>query len=217
MLAALTVPPLVVSIGQRYERSTRGVVAFKMHRVFDVHAGPSSRHDDLVLDGVYRDGTLVNVHILSDTIGGKPQSADRIAAAEQQWVHPKPGDVFHAPFDPRYSAEYRYGPCAGTTVSFTPLIHDAAHGAGAFTLDARENVVAYTYTPSDMPQYATAGTVRGTRKNVLSGYWATTQEIAQYSGRYALWKGGATVEYTMSEFRRYPSLSAAVAAIHGER
>lgn len=217
MVAAVTVPPIVVSVGKRFMQTCRGVVAFRMHRVFDVHAGPSSRHDDLVLEGVYSNGTLVSVHILSDTIGGKAQSPDQIASAEQQWVHPKPGDAFHAPFDPRYFREYRYGPIARNSVSFTSLVDDAGHGTGTFAYDSSEDVTSYTYSPSVMPQYATSGTVTGTRRRVLPGYWAVTQETQQFAGRYALWKGGATVQLTWSEFRRYSSVSAAVSAIHGER
>jgi hypothetical protein len=217
MIAAVTVPPEILSIGRRFVQTTRGVVAFKLHRVFDVHAGPSSRHDDLVLEGVYDDGTLVSVRILSDTIGGTPQTPDQIAIAQRQWTHPKRGDVFAAPFDPRYFGEYRYGPIVGSNVSFTSLVKDAAHGTGTLTVDQRANVTAFSYAPSVMPQYATSGTVVDTRRQVLPGYWAVTQETQTYAGRYALWKGGATALYSMSEFRRYPSISAAVSAIRGER
>lgn len=217
MIAAVTVPPIVASIGQRNAQTSRGVVAFRMHRVFDVHAGPSHRHDDLVLEGVYRNGTLVSVHILSDTVGGKVQTPQQIAEAERQWVNPKPGDVFHPPYDPRYFREYHYGPIAPGSVSFVASVNDAGHGTGSFTYDSSENVTSYTYSPAVMPQYATSGSVTGIRRKVLRGYWAVTQEVQQYSGRYALWKGGATTEYTMSEFRRYASVAAAVAAIRGER
>src|SRR5262249_18518458 len=136
MIAAVTVPPIVASIGQRYLQTSRGVVAFRMHRVFDVHAGPSSRHDDLVLECVYNNGTLVSVHILSDSIGGQAQDAEQIATAEREWTHPKPEDVFHQPFDPKYFREYRYGPIAPNRVSFAPAIQDAAHGTGSFAYDS---------------------------------------------------------------------------------
>jgi hypothetical protein len=211
------VPPIVASIGKRFAQTSRGVVAFRMHRVFDVHAGPSSRHDDLVLWGVYNNGTLVSVRILSDTVGGKAQTPDQIASAQQQWTHPKPGDAFHPPFDPRYFREYRYGPNTPEWISFESLVNDSGHGTGSFAYDSSENVTSYTYSPSVMPQYATSGTITGTRRRVLPGYWAVTQETQQFAGRYALWKGGATVQLTWSEFRRYGSVSAAVAAIRGER
>lgn len=217
MIAAVTVPPIVASIGRRYAQTSRGVVAFRMHRVFDVHAGPSSRHDDLVLGGVFNNGRLVSVHILSDTIGGKTQTPQQIATAEQQWIHPKPGDAFHQPYDPRYFGEYHFGPIAPDHVSFAAAVTDAGHGTGSFAYNSSEDVTAYTYSPAVMPQYATSGTVNGKRRKVLPGYWAVVQETQQFAGRYALWKGGASVQYTMSEFRRYPSVQAAVAAIHGER
>src|SRR5579863_3130007 len=139
MIAVVTVPPIVASIGRRYVETARGVVAFRMHRVFDVHAGPSSRHDDLVMECVYNNGTLVSVHILSETIGGKLQTPDEVAADEQKWVHPKPGDAFHAPYDPRYFREYRYGPIVAGRISFTQKINDAGHGAGSFDYDSSEN------------------------------------------------------------------------------
>lgn len=217
MIAAVTVPPIVATIGHRYVRNTRGVVAFRMHRVFDVHAGPSSRHDDLVMECVYNDGALVAVHIKSETIGGEVQSPDETAADEQKWVHPKPGDAYHAPYDPRYFKEYRYGPLAPGRISFVQTVNDAGHGTGTFAYDSSENVTAYAYAPAVMPQYATSGSVSGTLRQVLRGYWSVTQEMQQFAGRYALWKGGATVQFTMSGFRRYSSVSAAVAAIRGER
>lgn len=217
MFATVTVPPIVASIGQRYVQTSRGVVAFRLHRAFDVHAGPSSRHDDLVLEGVFHNGNLVSVHILSDSIGGTAQTPEQITDAERQWIHPKPGDAFHPPYDPRYFNEYRYGPIAAASISFVPSVNDGAHGSGNFKYDASENVTSYTYAPAVMPQYATSGTITGTRRRVLAGYWAVTQETQRFAGRYALWKGGATVILTMSEFRRYSSVSAAVAAIHGER
>jgi hypothetical protein len=215
MVLAVSVPPLVAAVGQRYQQTARGVVTFRLHRVFDVHAGPQSRHDDLVLDGVYSGGTLVSVRILSDTVGGKAQSAEQIATAEYQWTHPKPGDVFCQPFDPRCFTGYAYRPLRNGTIAFTALVSDGSHGSGSFTYDALHNVTSFTYRPSVMPQYARSGTVSDVRSKVLTGYWASTHETQQYSGHYALWNGGATVDYTWSGFARFATVPAAVRAIKG--
>lgn len=214
MVLAVTVPAIVASVGQRFVQTSQGFVTFRLHRVFDVHAGPSSRHDDLVLNGVYQNGTIVSVHIVSDTIGGVAQSPDEIATAESQWEHPEPGDVFHPPYDPRFFREYAYRVnSAARTVGFKPLVNDGSHGSGSFGYDSKFNVVSYQYQPSIMPSHAKSGTVNGTRSPVLSRYWAATQELQQYTGRYALWSGGATVQYTWSAFTRYSTLLAAKRAI----
>jgi hypothetical protein len=212
MVLAVSVPPIVVSVGQRFLQTSRGVVTFRLHRVFDVHAGPSSRHDDLVLDGVYQNGNLVRVHIVSDTVGGKAQSQDDVATAEDAWLHPKAGDAFHPPFDPQYFAEYSYQ-ARSAKVRFTSKIDDGGHGMGSFSYDPNHNVTSYTYQPAAMPQYAKSGTVSGTRSAVLPGYWATVKETQQYQGHYALWNGGATVQLMWSSFHRYDSLTAAERAI----
>ncbi|MBV8435731.1 MAG: hypothetical protein JO029_15730 [Candidatus Eremiobacteraeota bacterium] len=214
MLLAVSVPAVVASVGQRFVQTSRGYVTFRLHRVFDVHAGPSSRHDDLVLEGVFSNATLVSVRIVSDTIGGKAQTPDEIATAEEEWVHPKSGDAFHAPFDPRYFGEYSYrAQPVRSAITFTSLVSDGGHGSGSFSYDRKYDVTSYTYEPSVMPQYAKTGTVSGTRAGVLPGYWAITQETQQYQGHYALWNGGATTQYTWSDFRRFGTLAEAERAI----
>ena len=67
-----------MQVAQRYAETTRGVVTFQMHRVFDVHDPFRSRHEDIVMNGVYDDGVLVRVHVISDTIDGKPANASDI-------------------------------------------------------------------------------------------------------------------------------------------
>jgi hypothetical protein len=212
MLFAL-LPPPVVAVAQRFEQSNRGVVSFRLHRVFDVHAGPRSRHDDIVFDGVYVNGRVAKVHIISYAIGGKQADAEQQAQLEQDWEHPKPIDVFHAPFDPKYTSEYRYRLGANGTIHFTPLLADGSHGAGVLTYDRHYNLLWYTYDPSVMPEHATSGTITDQRGAVLTNYWAVTHEMQQYQGRYALWNGAATVEVTWSSFRRFANLLQAVESI----
>ncbi len=212
MLLALVSPP-VAAVAQRFAQTSRGVVSFRLHRVFDVHAGPRSRHDEIVLDGVYVNGTVAKVRVISYTIGGKQADAQQQAQLEQQWEQPKPTDVFHAPFDPKYTSEYRYRAGVNRTINFTPLLADSSHGAGVLTYDQHYDLVSYTYSPSVMPEHATSGTITDQRAAVLTNYWAVRDEMQQYQGRYALWNGAATVEVTWSSFRRFANLRQAVESI----
>ncbi len=95
-------PPALTLVAQRFAATSHGIVRFHLHRVFDVHAGSSKRHEDLVMDGIYSDGATVKVHVSSYTIDGKPADAATLATLEQSWEHPAPGAVFNVPFDPRY-------------------------------------------------------------------------------------------------------------------
>jgi hypothetical protein len=216
MVLALVPPAIVSAAATRFSHSVRGVVSFRLHRVFDVHAGPKSRHDDIVFDGVYADGILVKLHILSYTIGGKEADAQQRADFEQQWVQTSPKVTFHMPFDPRFLDEYSYR-VSGSTVAFTPLSPDASNGSGTFAIDQQHNVLSYTYTPTAMPEYATSGTISDQRAEVLPNYWTVTRETQQYKGRYALWNGGATVDITWTNFRRYASLRQAAENITRNR
>ncbi|MBV8147647.1 MAG: hypothetical protein JO092_00985 [Candidatus Eremiobacteraeota bacterium] len=208
-MLALAAPAVVSAIAARFAQSQKGVVAFRVHRVFDVHAGPSSRHDDVVFKGVYVNGLLVQMHIVSYTIGGKEADTQQAAQFENDWLHPKPSDIFHAPFNPQYLNEYRYQLNGEGVVAFSPLLTDAAHATGTYTYDQRDDLLAYTYTPCVMPQYAKSGMIWDRRAEVLPNYWAVTHETQQYKGHYALWNGGATVDITWTNFRRYPSLGQA--------
>jgi hypothetical protein len=206
MMLALAAPATVWAVAARFAQTQKGVVSFRLHRVFDVHAGPKSRHDDIVFDGVYANGVLVKMHIVSYSIGGKQADADQLSQFQEDWLHPKV--VFHFPFDPRYLAEYLYR-VSGKTVTFTPLSADASHGTGAFNYDQQKNVVSFTYSPGAMPEYARSGTIADQRAPVLPNYWAVTHETQQYDGRYALWNGGATVDLSWTNFRRAGSVQQA--------
>jgi hypothetical protein len=210
MMLALAAPAVVWAVAARFAQSQKGIVTFRLHRVFDVHAGPKSRHDDIVFDGVYEDGTLVNMRIRSYTIGGKQADSQQQSQFEDDWLHPKA--IFHFPFDPRYVEEYLYR-VSGKTVAFTPLSADASHGTGVFTYDKQRNVVSFTYSPGVMPEYARSGTIADQRAPVLSNYWAVTHETQEYTGRYALWNGGATVDLSWTSFRRAASVQQAEAYI----
>jgi hypothetical protein len=205
-------PPIVVRIAERTAQTSKGVVALRLHRVFDVHAGPSSRHDDLVLAEALQDGRVIRVRVVSYTIGGKTASTDQSAALAQSYEHPKPGDVFDEPFDARFLRDYHYT-VNGRTIAFTSPIHDGAHGSGTFAIDASDNVTARTYTPNVFPRYATGGSVSDSRANVLSNYWAMTREVQQWRGHYGLFSGGATVVITQMGFRRFATAAQAASAI----
>lgn len=206
-------PPALTQVAQRFSDTSQGVVAFRLHRTFDVHAGFLGRHEDLVMNGIYDAGSIAKVRILSYTIDGKPASASDQTALEQGYEHPKPVDVLNPPFDPRYLGAYQYQSVSAGTIAFTSSMNDAGHGSGSFSYDAANNVVAYTYQPNTLPRYATSGAVTDHRSEVLPGYWAVTQETQQYKGHYGPLPGAATVQIEFSDFRRFPDLPSAMRAL----
>lgn len=206
-------PPAIVQIAERVQTQERGAVVYRLHRTFDVHAGPMHRHDDRVLAIACDGGQTVKVRVISEVVGGKSADAAAIAQLQTQYEHPKPEDVFHRPFDPKYVAEYSYRQVDAQTYAFTSSMRDGSHGDGTFHLDANGNVVSYQYTPLALPRYAKTGTVIDERSQVLPGFWAVTRETQQYSGHYAIFGGGADVSIAYESFTRYPDLASAVAAL----
>ncbi|HEY6449610.1 MAG TPA: hypothetical protein VIX60_02905 [Candidatus Cybelea sp.] len=203
-------PPALVQVAQRYAETTRGVVTFQMHRVFDVHDPFRSRHEDLVMNGVYDDGVLVRVHVISDTVDRKPASASDIAKLEQSWDHPNAEDVFAPPFDARNFDAYQYRSGGASTIEFTSNVHGAGHGNGSFTYDSEQNVVSDTYQPNALPQYAHSAQITDRRAEVLSGYWAPTEQRQQYKGNVGPFAGSGTIQIEYSGFRRFPDLQSAL-------
>lgn len=118
-------------------QTSGGYVTFRMHRVFDVHGAFQSRHEDLVMDGLYADGVLVRVRVVSYSINAKLASAAEISRVEESWNHPKAGDVFAAPFDPRNFAAYQYRSNGATAIGFTSSVDNGGHGSGSFDYDTQ--------------------------------------------------------------------------------
>lgn len=206
-------PPVVQQVAQRFAETSRGIVSFRLHRVFDVHAGFSSRREDLLMDGVSQDGAIAKVHISSYTIDGKPADASAAAALAQSYEHPKLTDVFNPPFDLRFVAAYQYQASGPQKIAFTATVRDGAHGNGSFVYDAGNNVLSYIYQPSVLPPHASYGQVTDRRAEVLPGYWAVTQETQEYKGSYGPFPGAGTVQITYSNFHRFTDLQSAVHAI----
>jgi hypothetical protein len=214
MILIAQVPPAIVKIAQRVQSQEQGVVVCRYKRIFDVHAGPMHRHDEMTLALVNNGSTTVKVRVIQDVIGGKTADAQQVAQLENQYEHPKPGDVFNRPFDPKYMNEYTFEAVNAQEYKFSSTMHDSSHGSGTFDLDAQNNVVKYQYTPYVLPQYTNKGTVSDVRGPVLSDFWWVTQETQQYSGHYAIFGGGANVAITYDSFRRYPNVDAAIAALN---
>lgn len=210
---AAAVPAIVTQAAERTQTAERGIVGTRVRRVFDVHAGPYSRHDEMEFAAVYQDGQLIKMHIIYQRVGGKETDAATKADTERKYLHPAPGDLFERPYDPRHAGDYTFEVAGPQTVRFKTLVRDAGHGDGTFTVDGAYNVVSVQYAPAAMPQHATSGTVTDQREQVLPGYWAVTREVQQYSGRYAIFGGGATATITQGSFTRYPSAEAAATAL----
>jgi hypothetical protein len=214
---AVALPAIVTQAARRTQLSERGVVGVRVHRVFDVHAGPYSRHDDMEFAAVYQDGVLLKMRIIYQRTGGKDTDSRTKAETEQKYEHPAPGDVFDRPYDTRFLNDYDYEVVDAHTVRFKTKIRDAGHGDGTFTVDNAFNVVSVQYTPAAMPKYAKSGTVTGQRSEVLPQYWSTTREVQEYRGRYAIFSGGATATITQGPFTRFPNAAAATAALDAGR
>ncbi len=213
VVVALDAPPALIEVAHRFAATSRGIVAFRLHRVFDVHAGFSSRHEDLVLNGIWQNGRVVRVRVVSYAIDGKPADDATQTALENQYEHPAPNTVFALPFDPRNLRAYHYQSVQPGKIAFTATLRDATHGDGTFSYDGANNVVAYSYQPGALPQYAKFGVIADRRSEVLPGYWAVTQETQQYKGTYGPFPGAASVQITWSNFRRFSDLQSAAAAL----
>jgi hypothetical protein len=206
-------PPALALVAQRFADTSRGVVSFHLHRVFDVRAGFSKRHEDLVMDGVSSNGQIVKVHVSSYTIDGKSADVATQATLVQSYEHPGPTALFNLPFDPRYVAAYQYQSAGQQKIDFTSSLHDAAHGNGSFSFDENGNVISYTYQPNVLPPYAHYGEITDKRSETLPGYWAVVQETQQYKGAYGPFPGSGTVEITFSDFRRFTDLGSALRSL----
>lgn len=206
-------PPALAQVAQRYADTSRGIVSFQLHRVFDVHGGFSRRHEDLVMNGIYENGKLVRVRVVSYTINGKPAGASDVAAVERSWNHPDPSEVFAPPYDARNFGAYRYTRGGPATIYFSSDVRDAGHGRGSFTYDAGDDVVQMTYQPNVLPPHANSGQITDLRGAVLPDYWAAIQETQQYRGTYGPFTAAGSIEVTYSSFRRFPDLQSALTVL----
>jgi hypothetical protein len=206
-------PPALMQVAQQFAQTSRGIVAFRLRRTFDVRGGLSSRHEDLMMNAVYDDGSIVKVRVASYTINGRAAGAADVASVERSWDHPKAGDVFAAPFDARNFGAYQYQNGGPSTVDFTSSERDPGHGNGSFTYDAQGDVLSCTYQPNALPPHARWGEITDRRGEVLPGYWAVTEETQEYRGTYGPFAAAGTVEFTFSDFRRFADLASALGTL----
>ena len=210
----MMVPPIVSQVAQQTAVDQRGVGTALYTRTFQVHAGVSARQDRLVFTGIYVNGDLKTIYVLTDTLGSVNATPEQIDQVKTQYERPKPADVFHAPWDARYLRDYKYTMVNPTTIGFSSLVTDTAHGSGTFTIDGGKHVTGYQYTMSANWPHATNGTVSGQRAEVLPRYWAVTHEVQQYTGTYGPFKAAAITEIVQSSFRRFANVAAAQRAVH---
>jgi hypothetical protein len=206
-------PPELQLVAQRFSETSGGVVMFRLHRVFDVHGGFRSRHEDLVMDAVYSDGVVAKVRVWSYVVDGKPAGSTDVASLVQAWEHPNPGDVFAPPYDPRCVDAYQYQQAGPSAIGFTSNVRDAGHGEGSFTYDGDGNVTSVTYRPNVLPPHASSGEISDRRAEVLPGFWAVTEETQEYKGSYGPFAATGSIEVTFWDFRRFADLQSALNAI----
>lgn len=206
-------PPALAQVAQRFAETSRGAVVCQLHRVFDVHAGFSRRHEDLAMNVAYVDGAIVKVHVTSYSVDGRAASAADVANLENSWNHPKASETFAPPFDARNFDAYQYTSTGPATIAFTSSVRDGGHGDGSFGYDAQYNVVTYTYRPAALPPHATSGEITDRRAEVLPGYWASTDETQDYKGTYGPFAAAGTITATYSNFRRFADEASALKAL----
>jgi hypothetical protein len=209
----MSVPALVTQAAAQTSRAEQCVVSTAYDREFHVRVGPSNRADHLLMNGVYENGMLIAVHVVQDTLGRTQASSAEKAQTQTQCEHPQPGDLFRAPWDPRYLADYTYSIVNPTTIAFTSDVKDTAHGSGTFTIDGSGNVLTYQYAMSANLEYVTRSSISGQRAEVVPGCWEMTHEVQQYTGRYHGIPGTATTDITQSQFVRFSSAAEAGKAI----
>ena len=202
-----------MQVAQRYVQTNRGVVVARLHRIFDVHGGFSSRHEDLVMYVVYSDGAIVKVRVWQYSIDGKPATASDVAGLRQTWEDPKPGDALAVPFDPRNMSAYQYRSAGPNTIAFASNVRDPGHGSGRFTYDAQNDVVSFSYQPNALPPHARSAEIADRRSEVLPGYWAATDETQTYRGSYGPFAAAGTVQVNYSDFRRFPDVASALQSL----
>jgi hypothetical protein len=202
-----------MQVAQRYAQTNRGVVIARLHRIFDVHGGFSRRHEELVMDVVYDDGAIVKVRVWQYAINGKPATASDVASLRQSWEHPKSGDAFAPPFDPRNLSSYHYQSAGPASIAFSSSVRDPGHGSGRFTYDAQNDVVSFTFQPNVLPPHAGSGEIADRRSEVLPEYWAVTDETQTYRGSYGPFPAAGTVQVNYSDFRRFPDVASAVQSL----
>jgi hypothetical protein len=209
-MALTAAPPALEQVAQRFAATTRGIVSYRLHRVLDVRAGFSHRHEDLSMHVITVDGTIVRVRIENYTIDGKAAAAADVQRMTQAYQAPRTGHGFRVPFDPRYESEYQFVAAGPETMRFTSTVRDAAHGNGAFTYDTDYDVVSYTYQANALPPHASWGSITDKREPVLPDYWGLTHETQDYKGSYGPFAGRAHEDVDFSDYRRFADLPSAL-------
>ncbi|MGH8163792.1 MAG: hypothetical protein ACREP1_05595 [Rhodanobacteraceae bacterium] len=207
------VPAIVERAAQLAAHDRQGVVAYRMHRTSELHAGLYHRSDDVELVAVFDGERLVTVRVLRDQTDGKDNGDAAKAQLARSLEQNVPDTGFAVPFDARHFGEYRYAVDGPRSVRFVSLERDARHGAVTFSVDATGAVVRLSYSPNVLPKYATSGTIVDDRAQVVPAFWATVREQQRYDGRYGPFHGSAIVTSDESGFRRFSDAAEAVRTV----
>jgi hypothetical protein len=211
------VPAVVERAARLAAHDHQGVVAYRLHRTSDLHAGPYHRSDDVELAVAFDADRLVKIRVLRDRTNGKDAGAAAKADLERTLAQSTPAEGFAVPFDLRHLTEYRYIGGSEGEVGFTSLRRDDRHGDGTFSVNASGAVVRLTYTPNVLPRYATSANISDDRAQVLPDFWATVREEQRYDGRYGPFHGSGTVVSVEDDFERFADAGAAIAAVEAGR
>lgn len=212
----MTVPAAVALAASLAARDHGGIVAYQIHRTGDVSAAFFRRHDDVTLAVVFDNDKLTNVRVLRDQINGRPAGAAAEQALTRELLTNASAGAFAVPFDTRHLNEYHYR-VEGDRVWFAADARDAQHANGFFQLAPNGAVAELQYTPNVLPRFATGGTVREERAEVLPRFWATVRSVESYDGRYGLFRGHAEFVTTNTDYHRFADTAAAMAWLQAER
>ncbi|HTU70454.1 MAG TPA: hypothetical protein VMF11_09045 [Candidatus Baltobacteraceae bacterium] len=214
---AANVPAIVQAAAQTAASTSAGAVVFERHITILASAGPAhyeQRSDAVLLmtNGAYR-----RIHYLWIDVNGRPLDPAQTSRRDDQNNRDLEAgkDFFKEPFDGRYLADYRYAivPCAcsgnAVDVRFSSDVHDNQHGRGDMRIDpSTGRVLALSYSPNVLPEYATGGTIDETFGEPVPGLWTTVRSDSTYVGRVLFIPGRGTVTEVLDHFHRFTDASA---------
>jgi len=207
----VSVPAIVERAAQVAAADHKGIVSFQIEQQTQIDGGPIHRTAHALIVAAYDDEQLIRVKVVRLEENGKDAGTQRMHSLEQELSAHSEG--FAVPFDRAHFGEYSYEVADGNTVRFTSTLRDAHHGDGTFQVSADGHVTHLHYMPHMLPQFATTGAIDEERAAVLPAFWATVRSEQNYTGRYMLIRGRAHIVTTESHFARYPTRTAAIAAL----
>jgi hypothetical protein len=182
----------------------RGIVGYHSDSELHVDAGPYHHTSTESRWFVLRDGKLV-------ATGLRASSGPSFGKGEERQSH--------EPWGP-YVFEYAFAraPCPecapGTdAIAFSSAIHDADHGSGVLIVDRARAIVLHEHqVPYDFGGLAKSGTIDVTFGETELG-WRPRTVVGDFQGSVGPFNANAHLEDTLHDYKRYPTVESAIAAL----